>query len=60
MQQLVGNTTLGQKTLENRGLDFGGEFYWISIGALFGFAVFFNIAFTLALSFLKRKDISKL
>ncbi|KAK1374085.1 hypothetical protein POM88_030278 [Heracleum sosnowskyi] len=47
------NTTIGLQTLENRGLDFTENFYWISVGALFGFTLFFNIGFVLALSFLK-------
>ncbi|KAJ0035986.1 hypothetical protein Pint_24206 [Pistacia integerrima] len=48
-----GNTTLGQQTLESRGLNFDSYFYWISIGALIGFTVLFNLIFTLALTFLK-------
>ncbi|KAL3843577.1 hypothetical protein ACJIZ3_000980 [Penstemon smallii] len=48
-----GNTTIGIQTLENRGFNFGGHYFWISVAALFGFTVFFNIGFTLALSFLK-------
>ncbi|KAI5658381.1 hypothetical protein M9H77_27174 [Catharanthus roseus] len=52
-QMLPKNITIGQKTLENRGLRFHRSFYWISIGALFGLALLFNIGFTLALSFLK-------
>ncbi|KAK3229047.1 hypothetical protein Dsin_000928 [Dipteronia sinensis] len=47
------NTTIGRATLESRGLNFDGYFFWISLGALFGFALAFNIGFTLALSFLK-------
>ncbi|GFP80387.1 pleiotropic drug resistance protein 3 [Phtheirospermum japonicum] len=54
-QKLVGNTSVGHLTLENRGLSFGGNLYWISVGALIGFAVLFNIAFTLALTFLKHR-----
>lgn len=49
------NTTIGQVTLENRGLDFDGYFFWISVSALFGFILFFNVGFVLALSFLNRK-----
>ncbi|XP_061986018.1 pleiotropic drug resistance protein 3-like [Populus nigra] len=48
-----GNTTIGQQTLESRGLNFHGYFYWISVGALMGLALLFNIGFTLALTFLK-------
>ncbi|KAJ0755161.1 putative ABC transporter, P-loop containing nucleoside triphosphate hydrolase [Helianthus annuus] len=47
------NTTIGQQTLQSRGQDFEGYYYWISIGALFGFVLLFNIGFVLALSYLK-------
>lgn len=56
-QIVSGNTTIGQQTLESRGLNFHGYFYWISVGALMGLALLFNIGFTLALTFLKRKFI---
>ncbi|KAL5564644.1 hypothetical protein UlMin_027808 [Ulmus minor] len=52
-QKVSGNTTLGRETLESRGLNFESYFYWISLGALIGFTVLFNIGFTLALTFLK-------
>ncbi|GFP80384.1 pleiotropic drug resistance protein 3 [Phtheirospermum japonicum] len=52
-KELSGNTTIGHQTLENRGLYFGWNLYWISVGALFGFTVLFNVGFTLALTFLK-------
>ncbi|KAL3620696.1 drug-responsive transcription factor pdr3 [Castilleja foliolosa] len=52
-KELVGNATLGHLTLENRGLSFGGDLYWISVGALIGFAVLFNVGFTLAITILK-------
>ncbi|KHN03241.1 Pleiotropic drug resistance protein 3 [Glycine soja] len=44
--------TLGQQVLESRGLNFDGYFYWISIAALIGFTVLFNVGFTLMLTFL--------
>ncbi|EXB53833.1 Pleiotropic drug resistance protein 3 [Morus notabilis] len=48
------NRTIGQQTLESRGLNFDNKYiHWISLGALFGFTIVFNIGFTLALSFLK-------
>ncbi|KAJ0035990.1 hypothetical protein Pint_24202 [Pistacia integerrima] len=50
---MSGNTTLGQQTLESRGLNINSFFYWISVGALIGFTVLFNLVFTLALTFLK-------
>ncbi|KAI3509212.1 hypothetical protein L1887_24319 [Cichorium endivia] len=47
------NTTIGLQTLQSRGLDFDGYYFWISLGALFGFALLFNIGFILALSYFK-------
>ncbi|KAK9025002.1 hypothetical protein V6N11_064903 [Hibiscus sabdariffa] len=49
---MSGNTSIGQQTLESRGLNFDGYFYWISIAALFGFILLFNAVFTFALTFL--------
>ncbi|MBA0861360.1 hypothetical protein Goshw_027169 [Gossypium schwendimanii] len=49
------NATLGQQVLEKRGLNFSGYYYWISVAALIGFWIIFNIGFTFALSLLKRK-----
>ncbi|GMQ08925.1 hypothetical protein CsSME_00052460 [Camellia sinensis var. sinensis] len=49
---LIANTTIRQKTLESRGLHFHGYLFWISLGALLGFIIIFNIGFTLALTFL--------
>lgn len=54
-QIMSGNTTVGRQTLESRGLDFDSSIYWISIGALTGFTILFNVVFTLALTFLPRK-----
>ncbi|KAK3441451.1 hypothetical protein EUGRSUZ_B01807, partial [Eucalyptus grandis] len=52
---LSSNTTIGRTILESRGLNFNGYFFWISLGALLGFTLLFNIGFTLALTFLKRR-----
>uniref|UniRef100_A0A2N9EIA3 ABC transporter domain-containing protein n=1 Tax=Fagus sylvatica TaxID=28930 RepID=A0A2N9EIA3_FAGSY len=52
-KKLSVNTTLGRQALEGHGLNFDGYFYWISISALTGFTVLFNVGFTLALTFLK-------
>ncbi|KAJ0517456.1 putative ABC-type sulfate transporter [Helianthus annuus] len=49
------NTTIGLQTLKSRGLDFEGYYYWICLGALYGFALLFNIGFILALSYFKGK-----
>ncbi|KAL3749878.1 hypothetical protein ACJRO7_010927 [Eucalyptus globulus] len=56
---LSSNTTVGSATLESRGLNFDGYFFWVSIGALLGFTLLFNIGFTLALSFLKPPGSSR-
>ncbi|KAI4310915.1 hypothetical protein MLD38_035860 [Melastoma candidum] len=47
------NQTIGHATLEARGLNFDGYFFWISFGALIGFTFLFNLGYTLALTFLK-------
>ncbi|KAI3448444.1 hypothetical protein Pfo_005109 [Paulownia fortunei] len=52
-KELPGNTTIGRQTLVNRGLDFGGQFFWISVGALLGITLLLNVGFTLALTFSK-------
>ncbi|XP_038903616.1 pleiotropic drug resistance protein 3-like isoform X2 [Benincasa hispida] len=46
------NTTIGHEVLQSRGLDYPQSLYWISLAALFGFALIFNIGFVLALTFL--------
>ncbi|TXG48920.1 hypothetical protein EZV62_024795 [Acer yangbiense] len=53
------NITIGRATLESRGLNYDEYHFWISLGALFGFALAFNIGFTLALSFLKSPGSSR-
>ncbi|KAK8661869.1 hypothetical protein V6N13_091457 [Hibiscus sabdariffa] len=53
LQVESGNTSIGQRTLESRGLNYDSYFYWLSIAALFGLTVLFNVIFTLALTFLK-------
>lgn len=47
------NGTLGQRVLEQHGLDYSDYFYWISPGALIGFWMVFNVGFTCALTFSK-------
>ncbi|XP_057868467.2 ABC transporter G family member 39 [Cryptomeria japonica] len=46
------NETLGHAIIEARGLFAEAKFYWISIGALVGFCLIYNILFTLALAYL--------
>ena len=57
LQVYAGNTTLGKRILEIHGLNFPSYFYWISLAALFGFALLFNIGFVLALTYFKCKSI---
>ncbi|XVE63169.1 hypothetical protein DITRI_Ditri06bG0178800 [Diplodiscus trichospermus] len=59
-QVLNMHTTIGQATLKSRGLYFEEKIFWISIAALFGFAIIYNIGFTLALSFLKPPGSSRI
>lgn len=51
------NATIGKETLKSHGFYFDEYFFWISFGALLGIALVWNIGFTLALSFLKRRFI---
>ncbi|TVU26714.1 hypothetical protein EJB05_29273, partial [Eragrostis curvula] len=46
--------SLGRRTLMDRGLDFSNYFYWISVGALIGFILLFNIGFAIGLTIKKR------
>ncbi|XP_059314820.1 pleiotropic drug resistance protein 2 [Lycium ferocissimum] len=45
--------TLGKTLLHDRGLFTTETWYWICIGALFGFSLLFNVLFIAALTFLK-------
>lgn len=47
--------SLGQQVLIKHGLNFNEYLYWIPVGALVGIWVLYNLGFTLALSYLKRK-----
>ncbi|XP_010515840.1 PREDICTED: ABC transporter G family member 37 isoform X2 [Camelina sativa] len=58
-QMQPNNVTLGRSILQTRGLDYEGYMYWVSLCALLGFTVLFNIIFTLALTFLKSPTSSK-
>ncbi|CAI8591943.1 unnamed protein product [Vicia faba] len=49
-----GNITVGREVLKSRGLDFDINFFWISIAALLGFAIVFDILFVVALTYLKE------
>lgn len=39
----------------DRGLDFSSYFYWVSVGALIGFILLFNVGFSIGLAIKKRK-----
>ncbi|XP_048499276.1 pleiotropic drug resistance protein 3-like isoform X2 [Beta vulgaris subsp. vulgaris] len=52
-KMLSSNTTIGQEVLQSRGLLFDGYFFWVSVGALFGFSLLCTVGYTLALTFLK-------
>ncbi|KAH0469807.1 hypothetical protein IEQ34_001365 [Dendrobium chrysotoxum] len=53
------NMTLGQHILKSQGLDFKNYFYWVSIGALFGFTLLLNIGIALALTYSNNPRNSK-
>ncbi|KAF7818005.1 pleiotropic drug resistance protein 3-like [Senna tora] len=58
-KMLSTNSTIGQTTLESRGLNYGGHLYWISLGALFGFTFVFIVGFVVALTFLHSSGSSR-
>ncbi|KAL9352179.1 hypothetical protein Peur_054859 [Populus x canadensis] len=58
-KMLNGNTTMGKGVLTSHGLNFEGYFYWISLGALFGFTILFDLGFILALTYLKPPKMSR-
>ncbi|KAL5582398.1 hypothetical protein UlMin_014840 [Ulmus minor] len=53
------NVSIGQQVLTRQGLSFNDYFYWVTIGALLGFWMVFNIGFTCALSYLKAPGRSR-
>ncbi|CAN6438730.1 unnamed protein product [Victoria cruziana] len=44
--------TIGKAILKSRGVFVEGYWYWISIGALIGYSILFNVCFVLALKYL--------
>ncbi|KAI8565935.1 hypothetical protein RHMOL_Rhmol02G0000500 [Rhododendron molle] len=58
-QKAIGNMTIGQSVLASHGLNFDGYFYWISVGALIGFMILFDLGFILALTYLKPPGMSQ-
>ncbi|KAE8008363.1 hypothetical protein FH972_004884 [Carpinus fangiana] len=53
------NITIGQQVLQMRGLNFCDYFYWISVGALLGFWMVFNIGITCAMTYSKSPGRSR-
>ncbi|KAH9766492.1 ABC transporter G family member 37 [Citrus sinensis] len=53
------NTTIGRYTLTSHGLNFESYFYWISVAALIGFMILFDLGFILALTYLKPPKMSR-
>jgi hypothetical protein len=47
--------TIGKEMLRERGLFVPSYWYWIGVGALCGYILLFNLLYTLALTYLKRK-----
>lgn len=47
--------TLGVQILKSRGIFPEAKWYWIGLGALFGYVFLFNGLFTIALTYLNRK-----
>ncbi|KAJ4981232.1 hypothetical protein NE237_032069 [Protea cynaroides] len=58
-QKMSTNTTIGHQILESHGLNYASYYYWISIGALFGFMILYNVGFVLAVTFLKPPGMSR-
>ncbi|CAN0919544.1 Pleiotropic drug resistance protein 1 [Linum grandiflorum] len=50
------NETLGMQVLNFRGFFTDPNWYWIGIGALFGFTILFNLGFAVALTYLNPFD----
>lgn len=57
MEQLVadGSETIGVAILKSRGFFPYAYWYWIGVGALIGFVLLLNFAFTMALTYLDRE-----
>uniref|UniRef100_M8CWN4 Pleiotropic drug resistance protein 3 n=1 Tax=Aegilops tauschii TaxID=37682 RepID=M8CWN4_AEGTA len=46
----LSGATLGKRILMDQALDFSSYFYWISVGALIGFTLLFNVGFAIGLT----------
>ncbi|RZC82275.1 hypothetical protein C5167_045056 [Papaver somniferum] len=56
---ITGQNTVGKILLKSRGLFMTNSWFWICIGALFGFSVIFNVLFIAALTYLSPFGDSK-
>ncbi|XP_047051186.1 ABC transporter G family member 41-like [Lolium rigidum] len=54
LESTVSGVTLGRRILMDRGLDFSSYFYWISVGAMIGFILLFNVGFAIGLTIKNR------
>ncbi|VAI16433.1 unnamed protein product [Triticum turgidum subsp. durum] len=52
----LSGVTLGRRILMDQGLDFSSYFYWISVGALIGFTLLFNVGFAIGLTIKNRNE----
>ncbi len=50
-----GNMTVGTNILISHSLPTDDHWFWIGVGVLLAYSIFFNIMFTLALAFLNRE-----
>lgn len=55
INQNISEPTVGKVLLKARGMFTEDYWYWICLGALFGFSLLFNVCFIAALTFLNRK-----
>jgi len=60
LNSTVSNETLGVQVLKSHGMFPEAKWYWIGFGALLGFTLLFNALYTLALTYLRRKDLLSL
>lgn len=58
LQVTNSSISLGVKVLQNFDVFPNRNWYWIGIAAILGFAILFNILFTVALTYLNRKNSS--
>ncbi|XP_042515074.1 ABC transporter G family member 37-like isoform X3 [Macadamia integrifolia] len=54
-----GNESLGEKVMRRRGILYEDDFYWISLGGLFGYIVLLITIYTLALTYLRAPSKSR-